>query len=563
MAASLFSQLDLGKRSLQAQQAGMSVAGHNIANVGNENFSRQRVDLDPQHPAKSRFGTGVDLTAVERITDGFLNRRLIGEQARDGALKTRGDGLRRLEEIFNDQEGLGLRESLNSFWNGWGQLANEPESEIFRREVINASKALAGRFRDIHAELGALRQELNGRIALQVESINQLANQIVEQNKLIQQTERGSGQTNDLRDEREATLKELSRLVQFDWVENEAQVVTVSIGDGWPLVVGRRANKIEASLKNEELGMFSVRGVDPKGIPRDLTSSIRGGEIRELITLRDETVVGVTDKVNQLASELAFKVNRVHTGGTGINATFDLMHSSFALRSDALNKPLPFMKDGSFQIKMTDGENNFLQTFEVKVTAGVDSVRDIVSRINQVVGDPTIFEAQLKDDGSVIFASKNPTRFVLGRDTTDFTVVMGFNNFFENLEGAKDIRINERLEKNTNEITTGNDLLPGDNSRALAVHGLQFEPNMMGDSITFDEFYNGMIAEMGLMLNRNNAESRSQRQVIDQFQKLRNEVSSVNMDEEVADMVQFQRGFDASAKFITTVDEMTQTVINM
>ena len=86
---------------------------------------------------------------------------------------------------------------------------------------------------------------------------------------------------------------------------------------------------------------------------------------------------------------------------------------------------------------------------------------------------------------------------------------------------------------------------------------------MMGDSITVDELYNGMIAEMGLMLNRNNAESRSQRQVIDQFQKLRNEVSSVNMDEEVADMVQFQRGFDASAKFITTVDEMTQTVINM
>ncbi len=51
--------------------------------------------------------------------------------------------------------------------------------------------------------------------------------------------------------------------------------------------------------------------------------------------------------------------------------------------------------------------------------------------------------------------------------------------------------------------------------------------------------------------------------LVDQFQKLRNEISSVNMDEEVADMVQFQRGFDAAARFITTVDEMTETVINM
>ena len=180
-----------------------------------------------------------------------------------------------------------------------------------------------------------------------------------------------------------------------------------------------------------------------------------------------------------------------------------------------------------------------------------------------MVGDPTIFEARLEADGSVVLASKNPTRFVLGKDDTEFSVVMGFNNFFENLEGAKDFRINERLEKNTNEITTGNDLLPGDNSKALEIHGLQFEPNMQGDSITFDEFYNGLVAEIGLRLNRNNAESQSQKLVIDQFQQLRDEVSSVNMDEEVADMVQYQRGFDAAAKFVTTVDEMTQTIINM
>ena len=86
---------------------------------------------------------------------------------------------------------------------------------------------------------------------------------------------------------------------------------------------------------------------------------------------------------------------------------------------------------------------------------------------------------------------------------------------------------------------------------------------MQGDSITFDEFYNGVVAELGLMLNRTNSETRSQTLVVDQFQQLRDEVSSVSMDEEVADMVQFQRGFDAAAKFVSTVDEMTRTVINM
>ncbi|MCZ6473223.1 MAG: flagellar hook-associated protein FlgK [SAR324 cluster bacterium] len=562
--ASLFSQLDLGKRSLQSQQAGMNVAGHNIANIGNEHFSRQRVDLDPQHPLRSRFGTGVDLTAVERITDRFLNERLIGEQARGGELKMREDGLRRLENLFNDAEGLGLRGPLNDFWNAWGQLANKPESEIFRQEVINASKSLSRRFQDVHKELAAFRMEMNGRLAVQVDKINQLARQLVDQNRLIQQTERGSGQTNDLRDAREATLKELSRLIEIDWVENEKQLVTVSVGEGWPLVVGRRANQLEASFANDELGMFSLRGVDSKGISADLTDTVRGGEMRELIDLRDKTSIHFIDKVNQLASELAFKVNRIHATGTGLNTTFDLMRSSFALRADALNKPLPFLKDGKFSVQVLDGETNeFLELYEIDVRAGQDTVGDIVNRINQVVGDPNIFEARLEDDGSVVLASKNPTRFVLGKDETEFSVVMGFNNFFESLEGAKDFRINDRLVENPNQITAGINLLPGDNSKALEIHGLQFLPNMQGNSITFDEFYNATIAELGLMVNRNTAESQSQKLVVDQFQQLRDEVSSVNMDEEVADMVQFQRGFDAAARFISTVDEMTRTVINM
>jgi flagellar hook-associated protein 1 FlgK len=274
-------------------------------------------------------------------------------------------------------------------------------------------------------------------------------------------------------------------------------------------------------------------------------------------------VVGFVEKVDQLASELAFKVNRLHATGTGLKATFDRMRSSFALRDDALNRPLPFLKDGQFRVKILDDEQNFLNTYEVEVFAGKDTLADVVTRINQVVGDPTIFEATLNDDGSVTLASKNPTRFVLGEDDTNFAVVMGFNSFFENLEGAKDFRVNERLLENPNHITTGRDLLPGDNSVALAIHGLQFEPNMQGDSITFDEFYNGILAEVGLRVNRNTTEKQNQRLVIDQFQKLRDEVSSVNMDEEVADMVQFQRGFDASAKFVSSVDDMTRTIINM
>lgn len=560
---SLFTQLDMGKRTLMAQQSGMSTAGHNIANIDNENFSRQRVDLDPQHPFRSRFGAGVDIHQVERITDRFLTKRLIAEQSRGGNAEIRENGLRRLEALFAEVEGFGLRNALNEFWAAWGRLATQPEAEIFRQDLIASGQRLATRINGLNRDFRQMRKELNGRIAERVERANQLAGQIAGLNKRIQQTDRGRGEANDLRDEREGALKELSKLIQINWFESEDKMVKVSIGNGFPLVTGRRANSVEASFDNDEIGFFSLRGIDPKGISRDLTPHIQAGELKEFVVLRDKIVVGLIERLDELASELAFRINRLHNSGTGLNATYDRLTSSFALKPDAITQPLPFLKDGLLSIHLVGQNNAYLETYQVELRAGEDTVQDVVNRINATVANPDLLRAAVNSDGSVTIEAQGAFDFVLGEDETDFTTIMGFNNFFENLQGARDFRINRRLVERPNRISTGRGLLPGENSVALAINQLQFEPTMTGESITFDEFYNGMLAELGLMINRAQEELRNQRLILDQFQKLRNEISSVNMDEEVADMVQFQRGFEAAAKFITSVDEMTRTVIEM
>lgn len=560
---SLFTQLDMGKRTLMAQQSGMSTVGHNIANIDNENFSRQRVDLDPQHPFRSRFGAGVDIHQVERITDRFLTKRLIAEQSRGGNAEIRENGLRRLEALFAEVEGFGLRNALNEFWAAWGRLATQPEAEIFRQDLIASGQRLATRINGLDRDFRQMRKELNGRIAERVERANQLAGQLAGLNKRIQQTDRGRGEANDLRDEREGALKELSKLIKIDWFESEDKMVKVSIGNGFPLVTGRRANSVEASFDNEEIGFFSLRGIDPKGISRDLTPHIQAGELKEFVVLRDKIVVGLIERLDELASELAFRINRLHNSGTGLNATYDRLTSSFALKPDAIAQPLPFLKDGLLSIHLVGQNNAYLETYQVELRAGEDTVQDVVNRINATVANPDLLRAAVNSDGSVTIEAQGAFDFVLGEDETDFTAIMGFNNFFENLQGARDFRINRRLVEQPNRISTGRGLLPGENSVALAINQLQFEPTMTGESITFDEFYNGMLAELGLMINRAQEELRNQRLILDQFQKLRNEISSVNMDEEVADMVQFQRGFEAAAKFITSVDEMTRTVIDM
>lgn len=560
---SLFTQLDMGKRSLMAQQAGMSTAGHNIANIDNEDYSRQRVDLDPQHPFRSRLGAGVDITAVERMTDQFLNKRLIAEQSRGGNVEIREQGLRRVEALFAEVEGFGLRNALNDFWASWGRLATAPETEIYRQDLLDSGDRLAQRIQGMHKDFVSMRKELNGRIAERVERVNQLAGEIASLNKQIQQTDRNRGEANDLRDERDASLKKLSKIIQIDWFENDSKQMMVSIAGGFPLVHGRTANSVEASYDHKETGFFSLKGIDPSGISRVLTPQVHAGELKEFMILRDEILVGFIDKLDELSSEVAYRVNRFHNSGTGLNATFDKLTSSFALKPDALNRPLPFLKDGTLQIHLVGEKYDLLETYEIELRAGQDTVFDVVNRINATVANPNLLGAKVNDDGSVTLESHGPQNFVLGRDETDFTTLMGFNNFFENLAGARDFRINDRLKTRPNLISTGTGLLPGDNSIALEINQLQFSPTMSGESITFDEYYNGLLAQLGLMINRASEEVRNQRLVLDQFQRLRDEVSSVNMDEEVANMVQFQRGFEAAAKFVSTVDEMTQTVIDM
>jgi flagellar hook-associated protein 1 FlgK len=561
--SSLFTQLDLGKRSLMAQQAGTSVSGHNIANIHNENFSRQRVDLAPEHPSRSRFGAGVDLRGVDRLTDRFLNQRLIGEQSRGGAAEARVQGLRRVETLLNDTEGTGLRLALNQFWSAWGAVANSPEEEVYRTDLINAANTLARRISSLGQDMKGLRRELNGKVAERVGKVNELAQHIATLNEKVQQGDRGHGEVNDLRDEREGALKELSKLVQVDWFESERKTLEVTIGSGFPLVYGRKANALEASYDHAEIGYFSLRAIDPKGLSRDLTRDVKGGEIPELIALRDETVVRYANKLDQLAAELAYQVNRVHATGTGLNAKHNELHSSFAIKSDAREQPLPFLREGTFRIHLVDPDGEFLESYEVPIHAGSDTLDSIVDRINQTVGRKDLFEARIEADGSVTLAGQGANQFVLGEDDSDFPVLMGFNNFFETLHGAEDFRVNSRLLNRPSLISAGRGLLPGDNSVARAIHHLQYEPAMEGGAITFDEFYNGMMADLGLTLNRAQNDDKNQQTVMDQFKKLRDEVSSVNMDEEVANMVMYQRGFDAAAKFINVVDEMTKTVINL
>jgi len=224
---------------------------------------------------------------------------------------------------------------------------------------------------------------------------------------------------------------------------------------------------------------------------------------------------------------------------------------------------MPFLQDGVFQLHLVDRDNSILETYEIEVQAGVDSLEDIVKRINQTVNDPNLLAASIGEDGSMFLESGQPRRFIFGDDQTAITQVMGFNSFFETLKGAADLRISPRILEDPNAISTGRDLIPGDNQVALAIAKLQNQPTMRDETVTFGEYYNSILGDIGLKVQRNQVEKAQQDNMVQQFREIRSSISAVNMDEELADMIQHQKAYEASARYVSTVDEMMQTLINM
>ena len=560
---SLNSALNMGSRAMSASQRAVTTAGHNIANQNTEGFSRQQQSTQTAFPQPNGIGNGTEPSPTTRVFDRFVQRKIVQETPRSGVFTTREEFFSKLELVFSEMSDSGLHRAMNDFWNSWSQLANQPESDVVRTRVQDQGDTLATRFRERHAQLQSLRKEADARIQGAVNQINNLAQQVKELNRQIYSYEISGHQANDARDARELAVEKLSKLVDVNMIENSNGRTSVIIGRDWTLVEGDQVFELDATLRGGEAGMVSIDGIATHDHRRDLTRSFRGGQMTELIQMRDETIVGYMNQLDELAFGVAAKVNQPHATGTGISSATDLMKSAYALTPEARAQPMPFLQDGVFQLHLVDRDNSILETYEIEVQAGVDSLEDIVKRINQTVNDPNLLAASIGEDGSMFLESGQPRRFIFGDDQTAITQVMGFNSFFETLKGAADLRISPRILEDPNAISTGRDLIPGDNQVALAIAKLQNQPTMRDETVTFGEYYNSILGDIGLKVQRNQVEKAQQDNMVQQFREIRSSISAVNMDEELADMIQHQKAYEASARYVSTVDEMMQTLINM
>jgi flagellar hook-associated protein 1 len=507
---STFMGLETARRGMFTQQSALHTTGHNIANANTPGYTRQRINFAQTEPYPSasinrpnlpgQVGTGVKAESIQRIRESFLDIQYRAESNQLGYSSTKAEAYQKLEQIMNEPSDSGLANTMNQFWQALQDLAVNPNNPGARSVVRERGNAVADTFNYLHQSLVAVKKDIGNEIDVTVDKVNSIVKQIHAVNEQIGSVEPHGYLPNDLYDERDRLIDELSTLVNIkvDYAgtggnvhaaaEGKAVIKLVSdTGKQHALLVGN-AGYNEVAVNNDGVdGTVKTISVGKTDIQfNDLQSS---GKLKGLIEAfayenKDGKARGIyTDmlaELDNLAYTFANEFNSVHQTGTS--------PSEIASGKKA---------DISF---FADAENG------------------AITERNGFAGRLTLDDKILESDDHIATATGDPASATHG----DGTNVLNLANV-----------ITKKMDYNNSS---------------------QFSD--------FRNYYEGVIGGMAVQsqeANRMRVNGEALQQAVE---NKRQSISTVSLDEEMTNMIQFQHAYNASARMISLQDELLDKIIN-
>lgn len=561
----LFSALDIARAGMVVSQVQLDVAGHNIANVNKEGYSRQRVEVTtrvPNYRPYGAIGRGPAISDIRRIRETFLDQIFREQNPALGRTETIANYFERIQDIFQEPGETGFSSHLSSFFDALQDFANNVEETPVRVALIQEGEALSQSLNEIARQIYLLESNANEEIRNIVPEINSLLSRIAELNKTIRDTEITGKSANDLRDDRDLLIDQLSKIVAITTRERDDGQVDILMG-GVEIVGGDRYRALKAvadsTIDPTRPDFLSIVFEDNQE-----KAIITDGSLAGLIQIRDVELKKIKEQLNEIARAVAGSINQIQSQGRGLELYTDTIKSNIAVTNTGIaltDNNLPYsINDGSFQLLAYDNAGNLVETFTVSISSASTTLTDIANQIN----GSSSFTASVDADGflSITPASGYSLRFA--NDTSGVLTAIGMNSFFTGYT-ASTIAVNEDLINNPGLISSGYSLdinETGDNSASLEMANIRNQRILSNNTQTADDYYQSMIVQIGIDARANLDVLEMERSFVNDFTTRRQEVSGVNLDEEVTNLILLQRAFEASARIITITDSMLETLLN-
>ena len=374
--------IEIGRRSLFAQQSAINTTGRNIANVNTVGYSRQRLNLRQDLIGVSYLGS-FGQEATTQIRQSFTDMQIWRENSNLGQFSTDASSLAQIQDVFAEPTDAGIANLMSEFWNSWNDLSNDPDSETAKIVVRDKAIQLSNGFNRVHDELLNHHNQIHLEMEDKVVQINDAIEQIASLNQQILNTDDHS-----LKDTRALMVDELSQMVDISVAETANGELNIAIG-GMVVVSGQEVNKIKAQSTNTD-GIWNTQ-IELEDTQQKI--NISGGELASLLKLQNETIPNTINELNTFAKSFADKVNEVHKNNTNGISFFDTNVTGagdIAVNSDFMNNPdlvgqVEEGGDSSFALEMFNLQNENVidgKTFGEFYTGIITTIGSKVSEAN-------------------------------------------------------------------------------------------------------------------------------------------------------------------------------------
>ena len=618
---STFSGIELGKRSIMANTDAITTAGHNISNANTEGYSRQRVQIrafDPLYkPDLTRperagmIGQGVDVESINRIRDELLDQRIVGQAHLEGYWDTRSKYYMMLEQIYNEPDDVSIRSNMDKFWEAWQELSIHPENQASRQAVVTRGETLTDSIKQRWESLDGIGNLIDGDIEATVRQVNNYAKQIAETNAEIVRSRAMGDNPNDLLDRRDLLVDKLSKLINIttDQRDNDEFMVHV---DGKIIVQGSVSREIGFAPREDDTGYQKLIWKDT-----GFDAIFKGGQLGALVELRDVDVRNEIQSLNTLTMNFSDLVNDIHRNGVGANnvtgldffvqhpfventnGNFDrdgdgYLDTSYVFRftgSNALDMQQQVGIEGVMTFSGTDGyvdvpyyHTDTVETVIARINNSTSEVKAYLDKNNHLVlkattsqdiSNPDFVIRHVEDSGYFLSSYSGILRGNGAENAYDFAQADSVNALTDQTQFAVApyfnpsayIEINSEIKNDVMCVAAGypdvNGHNPaGDGRAAVEIASIRNTAIMVGSMKTFDDYFADTVTNVGLKGEQAETNLLTQTAIMDDLRNTRDSISGVNIDEELAEIMKFQHGYNAAAKFVTVWDSLIDTIIN-
>jgi flagellar hook-associated protein 1 FlgK len=578
-----FFGLDIATRALRTAQTLVDIANQNVANANTPGYSRQTGDVRTTAPfptptrnangTPGQLGTGVEVAAVRRARDGFLDYQVRNQLTSQGNWDVQRDALRQIEAVVNEPSANGLGAIMTKYWKGWQEVANSPSDSSVRVNLIEQGKAVASAFQSNVQLFQQQQRDLDQQVGLTVTDVNNYAQQIATINRQVAQVEGGGLRANDLRDQRDLLVDKLSSLVKVTAVESAEGSLNIFVGNH-QLVNRDQVSQLQAVTPAGQ-PFKQVQWMD--GTP----ATIGNGKLAGLVTSRDTLVAQSITDLNTLAGRVIDSVNALHRSGVGLDGQSGRAFFTGTDASTIAVNPLLTASGGAGvlaaarMIPATPPATGFTFASGDSTNAlALAQLQNAVAQRNltapgalapgQVVGPSTVqgldlSHATVNTTFTFTVVAGGPPNNVPtvtvsnGSTSAAATVTVGIDPSGNQIMTVDASTMGVRMTVSAAAGTTQDAALTGFNGGTVVT---QASPSTIGNQ------YSQIVARVGVASSTAQTQSANQEVLVNQLQRSRQQVSGVSLDEETTHLIQYQHAYQAAARVIGVVDSMLDTLIN-